>query len=325
MARRRRDESPGGSGLDRVFASLEDAPAGLHDVAPPAAELPKGLPEALIELYARCDGARLYLDAIELLPSAQVTMDAPAKWRFGAVDGDAVAIDHRGRIWRFDPSLDDDILDGTGLERWLAGLVEATGLLYDRDGEFAEDAFGEDGEIEPRLRERQLRAQLKRDPAAPAPRWRLAHALLEQGTTTDARNELEQVVADDPAFAWAWLDLSRISEQVGELSGAVDEARMGAQTAEGTRHPQAGYFWAQLARLASRTGDELLRAEAATKSSLLSPELKRAQLEGVRESLEAGDAASAKGLLELLRAVWPRDLEVLDLARRLESPPAPGS
>jgi len=319
MARRRRDESPGGSGLDRVFASLEDAPAGLHDVAPPAAELPKGLPEALIELYARCDGARLYLDAIELLPSAQVTMDAPAKWRFGAVDGDAVAIDHRGRIWRFDPSLDDDILDGTGLERWLAGLVEATGLLYDRDGEFAEDAFGEDGEIEPRLRERQLRAQLKRDPAAPAPRWRLAHALLEQGTTTDARNELEQVVADDPAFAWAWLDLSRISEQVGELSGAVDEARMGAQTAEGTRHPQAGYFWAQLARLASRTGDELLRAEAATKSSLLSPELKRAQLEGVRESLEAGDAASAKGLLELLRAVWPRDLEVLELARRVES------
>lgn len=320
MARRRRDESPGG--LDRVFASLEDAPAGLHDVAPPAAELPKGLPEALIELYARCDGARLYLDAIELLPSAQVTMDAPAKWRFGAVDGDAVAIDHRGRIWRFDPSLDDDILDGTGLERWLAGLVEATGLMYDSDGEFAEDAFGEDGEIEPLLRERQLRAQLKRDPAAPAPRWRLAHALLEQGTTTDARNELEQVVADDPAFAWAWLDLSRISEQVGELSGAVDEARMGAQTAEGTRHPQAGYFWAQLARLASRTGDELLRAEAATKSSLLSPELKRAQLEGVRESLEAGDAASAKGLLELLRAVWPRDLEVLELARKIVPDPS---
>lgn len=317
MARRRRDE--GGGGLDRVFASLDEAPAGLHDVDPPAAELPKGLPEALIELYARCDGARLFLDAIELLPSAEVAMDAPAKWRFGAVDGDAVAIDHRGRIWRFDASLDDDVLDGTDLPRWLAGLVESTGLLYDRDGEFAEDVFGEDGEIEPAVRERQLRAQLKRDPAAPAPRWRLAHALLEQGATADARDELEQVVADDPAFAWAWLDLARISEQLGELAGAVDEARMGAQTAEGTRHPQAGYFWAQLARLASRTGDELLRAEAATKTSLLSPDLKRAQLDGARESLEAGDAASAKGLLELLRAVWPRDLEVLELSRRLES------
>jgi hypothetical protein len=317
VARRRKEDAP--SGLDRVFALLDEAPAGLHDLEPPAAKLPSGLPEPLIELYARCDGGRLFVDAIELLASAEVVMDAPAKWRFGAVDGDAVTVDHRGRIWRFDPSLDDDVLDGTTLDRWLAGIVEATGLVYDRDGEFAEDVFGEDGEIEPAVRESQLRAQLKRDPAAPAPRWRLAHALLEQGASDDARNELEQVVADDAAFAWAWLDLARISERIGELGGAVDEARMGAQTAEGTQHPQAGYFWAQLARLASRTGDELLRAEAATKTSLLAPDLKRSQLEGARASLEAGDTASAKGLVELLRAVWPRDLEVLELARKMES------
>ncbi len=301
-----------------MFALIDEAPAGLHDVDPPAERLPPGLPEGLIELYARCDGARLFLDTIELVPSTEVAMTAPAKWRFGSVDGDAISIDHRGRIWRFDGSLEDDVLDGTRLDRWLAGTVEATGLLYDRDGEFAEDAFGEDGEVAPRVRERQLRAQLRRDPAAPAPRWRLAQALLEQGAVEDARGELEQVVADDPAFAWAWLDLARISERIGELGGAVDEARMGAQTAEGTQHPQAGYFWAQLARLASRSGDELLRAEAATRTSLLSPDLKRAQLDGVRESIEAGDRASAKGLLELLRAVWPRDLEVLELARQLE-------
>lgn len=323
MARRRRDED--GAGLDRVFALLEDAPAGLHDVAPTAARLPPGLPEPLIELYARCDGARMFLETVEIVPSAEVVMATPGKWRFGAVDGDAVALDHRGRIWRFDASIDDDLLDGSRLDRWLTGLVEATSLLYDRDGEFAEDAFGEDGEIDPKLRERQLRAQLKRDPAAPAPRWRLAQAMIEQGAVEDARAELEQVVADDPAFAWAWLDLSRISEQVGELTGAIDEARMGAQTAEGTQHPQAGYFWAQLARLASRTGDELLRAEAATKTSLLAPDLRRAQLEGARDSLEAGDAASAKGLLEILRAVWPRDLEVLELARRVEAAGGPAT
>ncbi|HWO17456.1 MAG TPA: tetratricopeptide repeat protein [Kofleriaceae bacterium] len=316
MARRRRDE--GGGGLDRVLGLLEDAPAGLHDMDPPTAQLPPGLPEGLIELYARCDGARLFLDAIELVPAADVVMASPARWRFGTVDGDAVSIDHRGRIWRFDDAVDDDLLDGTRLERWLLGQIEATGLLYDRDGEFAEDAFGEDGEIVPAVRERQLRAQLRRDPAAPAPRWRLAQALHEQGAVEDARAELEQAVADDPAFAWAWLDLARISERLGEIAGAIDEARMGAQTAEGTQHPQAGYFWAQLARLASRAGDELLRAEAATKTSLLAPDLRRAQLAGARDSLESGDAASAKGLLELLRAVWPRDLEVLDLARRLE-------
>jgi len=301
-----------------VLGLLEDAPAGLHDMDPPTAQLPPGLPEGLIELYARCDGARLFLDAIELVPAADVVMASPARWRFGTVDGDAVSIDHRGRIWRFDDAVDDDLLDGTRLERWLLGQIEATGLLYDRDGEFAEDAFGEDGEIVPAVRERQLRAQLRRDPAAPAPRWRLAQALHEQGAVEDARAELEQAVADDPAFAWAWLDLARISERLGEIAGAIDEARMGAQTAEGTQHPQAGYFWAQLARLASRAGDELLRAEAATKTSLLAPDLRRAQLAGARDSLESGDAASAKGLLELLRAVWPRDLEVLDLARRLE-------
>ena len=94
---------------------------------------------------------------------------------------------------------------------------------------------------------------------------------------------------------------------------------MAAQTAEGVQHPQAGYFWAQLARLASRSGDEMVRAEAATKTSLLAPELKQAQLSGVRESIESGDTASARGLLDLLRAVWPRDLEVLELARRIES------
>jgi hypothetical protein len=317
MARRRKDE--GGTPLDRVFVLIDEAPAGLHDLDPPADQLPVGLPEGLIELYARCDGGRLFLDAIELAPSADVIMAAPAKWRFGTVDGDAISIDHRGRIWRADASLDDDVLDGSRLDRWLAGVVEATALLYDRDGEFAEDAFGEDGEIEPQLRERMLRTQLKRDPAAPAPRWRLAQSLLEQGATEDARAELEQVVSDDPAFAWAWLDLARISEHVGELSGAIDEARMGAQTAEGTQHPQAGYFWAQLARLARLTGDELLRAEAATRTSLLAPDLKRAQLEGARDSLEAGDSASARGLLDLLRSVWPRDLEVLALARQLEA------
>jgi len=320
MAKKRRgDEREGGDGLDRIFGLLEAAPAGLHDVEPAASALPSGLPPPLIELYAHCDGLRLFLDAVELVPATQVTMPVAGRWRFGEIDGDALAIDHRGRIWRADPSLDDDVCDGTRLDRWIAGVLDATGLLYDGDGEFAEDVFDEEGEVLPVIRERQMRAQLKRDPAAPGPRWRLAHALIEQGVHEDARNEFEQVVADDPAFVWAWLDLARLSEKLGELTNAVDEARMAAETAEGVQHAQAGYFWAQLARLAARTGDEVLRAQAATKTSLLGPTLKQAQLDGVRESLAAGDVASAKGLLELLRAVWPRDLEVLDLVRRIET------
>ncbi len=313
MAKKRADDV---DPLDRVLAALDEAAPGLHDIDPPADELPPGLPPALIELYARCDGARLFVDTLELVPSSEVRFDN-GRWRFALLDGDSVALDHHGKVWRLDPSIEDDVCDGTRLDRWLAGQVDALGELFDHDGEYADGVFDEDGEILGEVRERMLRAQIKRDPAAPAPRWRLAHVLIEQGATENARDQLEQVVADDPAFAWAWLDLARVSERLGEIGGAIDEARMAADVAEGVQHPQAGYFWSQVARLAVRAGDDMIRAEAATKASLLAPDLKRAQIEGAKERLDAGDTASAKGLVELLRAVWPRDLEVLELAKRL--------
>ena len=318
MAKRRKDER-GDGGLDRVFAEVDAAPAGLHDVAPAAAQLPSGLPEPLIDFYARCDGMRLYHDSVELVASAEVEPRGgdPQRWAFGELEGEDLLIDERGRIWRNDESLDDAVCEGSRLDRWLAGIVDALAVLYDDDGEFADGVFDDDGELVPAVGERQLRAMLKRDPAAPGPRWRLAHALLGQDRIADGRAELEQVVADEPGFAWAWLDLARLSERLGELPGAVDEARAAADAAAG--HPQAGYFHAQLARLAGRAGDEASRAAAARRAAELAPELRAAQLDGARESLAAGDLASARGLLDLLRAVWPRDLEVLDLARRVEA------
>jgi Tfp pilus assembly protein PilF len=316
--KRRKDENSDGgpSGLDRVFAALDAAPAGLHDVTPPVEQLPSGLPEPLIDLYARCDGLRLYLDSVELRPSTEVEA-ADGRWVFGELEGEDLLIDARGRIWRRDESLDDLVCEGAGLDRWLAGIVDALGVLYDADGEFADGVFDDDGELVPAVGERQLRAMLKRDPGAPGPRWRLAHAVLSQDRVDEARAALEEVVTAEPGFAWAWLDLARISERLGELPGAVDEARAAADAAAG--HPQAGYFHAQLARLAGRAGDEATRAAAARRAAELAPELKAAQLEGARASLAEGDLASARGLLDLLRAVWPRDLEVLDLARQIEA------
>ncbi|HEY0478475.1 MAG TPA: hypothetical protein VGD37_13210, partial [Kofleriaceae bacterium] len=101
MARKRRSDDPGDgpSGLDRVFAVLDEAPAGLHDITPAATQLPSGLPEALIELYARCDGARLYLDTVELRPSAEVER-RDAHWSFGELEGEDLLLDARGRVWR---------------------------------------------------------------------------------------------------------------------------------------------------------------------------------------------------------------------------------
>ena len=141
--------------------------------------------------------------------------------------------------------------------------------------------------------------------------------LLADGDVEGARADLEAVIAAEPPLAWAWLDLARISERLGALPGAIDEARAAADAANG--HPQAGYFWSQVARLARRADDEPARADAAARAAALAPDLRTAQLAGARESLAAGDAASARGLLELLRAVWPRDLEVLALARQLDA------
>jgi tetratricopeptide (TPR) repeat protein len=313
MARRKGEADP----LDRVFEILDTATPGVHDVDPPTGDLPVGLPAPLIELYARCDGARIFSDTLELLPSGDVTFDG-ARWRFAVIDGEPASVDLKGKVWRTDSSIEDDVCDGTRVDRWLAGHLDALALIFDHEGEYNDDVFDEDGEILPVVREKQLRAQLKRDAGAPGPRWKLALVLLEQGAAEDARNELEQVVADDPVFAWAWLDLARVSERLGEIGGALDEARMAADAAEGVQHPQAGYFWSQVARLAVRAGNDLVRAEAATKASLLAPTLKKAQLDGARERLDAGDLESAKGLIELLRAVWPRDLEVLELAKRVD-------
>lgn len=321
MGRKRRsDERSDGSpsGLDRVLELLETTDAaGMHDVAPPAAQLPSGLPEPLIDFYARCDGARLFLDSVELVPSAEVAARGD-HWVFGSLEGEELLIDERGRIWRSDESLDDLICEGTRLDRWLAGLVDALAVLYDHDGEFADNVFDEEGELLPEIGERQLRAQLKRDPQAPGPRWRLAHLLLMQNSVDDARKALEEAASHAPGFPWAWLDLAKISERLGDRGNAIEEARAAADAA-GDEHPQAGYFQAQLARLALLAGDEATRAVAAKRAAQLAPALKDAQLEGARSSLADGDLVSARGLLDLLRAVWPRDLAVLDLARQVDA------
>ncbi len=91
MAKKRDDGDP----LDRIFAKLEHAPPGLHDVDAPAEELPSGLPAPLIELYARCDGARIFVESVEILPSHAVTQDN-GRWQFATVEGDAVSVDAAG-------------------------------------------------------------------------------------------------------------------------------------------------------------------------------------------------------------------------------------
>lgn len=317
MTRKSKGSAGADSALDRVFALLDEAINGMHDVVPATHDLAADLPPALMELYTHCDGARLYLDTLEIRGPKAVERDEDGRWVFAILDEETpITVDAKGRVWRPDATLDADICDGSSLERWLAGWVDATALLYDEDGEFADGVFDEEGELVPEITEQQLRAQLKRDPKAPGPRWRLAQAMLAQDAIEPARKQLEELVANEPAFAWGWLELAHISEHAGDLEIALDDARAAADAAKG--HEQEGYFWAQVARLAVKQGDEKQRTQAAAR---VGGELKVAQLAGAKALLVEGDAEGARKLTEILLAVWPRDLEVLDLQKQLERLP----
>jgi hypothetical protein len=303
--------------VDRIVDALDRSPSGLHDLGDASINIPDEWPAALADVYFAFDGARLFNESIVLAPSTAVERDGQ-HWMVGDVGGDEIRVDKKGQVWRLDEETGDQIMDGSAFDRWLHGVIDAENLLFDGDGEFAELAFDEAGDVTPEVEQARLRAQMKRDGRAPGPRWRLARLLARQGDTERARILLEEVVHHLPDFPWAWLDLARIGEQVGELDSAYDEAHMAAEAAEKSQHDQVGYFWAQAARLAARRGAEAERARCAARALAADPGLVRAQIAGAEQNLADGDLGSARGLAALARAVAPRDLTAADLARRID-------
>jgi len=306
--------------VSRIARELERWPAGLHELGEPATWLPPEWPATLAEVYRTFDGARLFHEAIELRPAAAVAREGE-RWAIGTAWGDDLEVDDAGRVWRREAEADEPTLDGTSLPRWLAGAVDAEALLFDRDGEFVDDAFDDEGDLSPTVDRARLRARIKRDPRAAGPRWTLARRLTEDGDVEAARDLLEEVVADAPELAWAWLDLARLSERLGELDGALDEAVAAAEAAPGSEHE--AFFWSHAARLAASKGDEARRADLAGKARAADPTVVASYLAGADDNLAAGDTESATMLAELARAIAPKDLSVLDLIKRLATPTGP--
>ncbi|HVK75631.1 MAG TPA: tetratricopeptide repeat protein [Kofleriaceae bacterium] len=321
MTRRKRGAGGGADAdettVDRVIAALERWPDGMHDLGEPTVDLPNRWPPAVVDVYLAMCGARLFGDTIVLHPPAEVAgPDDDGRYLVGEVDGEPVWFDGKGRVWREDPDTGERIVDGTAFDRWLHGVVDASALLFDPDGEYAEAAFTEEGELTPEIALARARAQVKRDGRAPGPRWRLARLLAARGDLDPARRELEDVVAQAPTLPWAWLDLARISEKLGDLPGALDEAAAAADADPG--HEQRPYFLAEAARLAALAGDDGRRAEYARAALALDADLVRAQLSGAEDQLAADELDAAAHLAGLARALAPRDLAVIDLVRRVD-------
>lgn len=309
--------------LETVYDRLTDAPAGLHDLDAPRAGLPVGAPLDLAELYILIGGARLFHEAIEILPpdAVEPVEDAPHLWRFATLHGDDLACDKQARIYQWDTAIDEWLQVASRLDRWLWGQLDAQAVVVDGEGEFAEDVFDAEGELLPHIQHGMWRAQLKRDADALAPRFWLGMDLARGGDTERGRAQLEDCVARHERFHWGWHELAKISEQLGEFDNAYDEAVMAAEVAERNQAACAGYLWGHVAKVALLASKSAERDAAAQAVQRLAPNLRAEQLAGLRACISEGDRTSAQGLLALLRAVWPRDLDVLGLAKQVNAMP----
>ena len=192
---------------DRIRDVLGRFAAGVHRLGEPAHLLVADIPDGAAEVYRTFDGAELFHETLVLYPSRDVR-EEDGLLHVGEVAGDElyVAAD-TGAVWRLESDTGELVEDGTSLDRWLAGFVDAETVIHQRDGEFVDGVFTEEGELTAEASVRRERAAVKRDRRAPGPRWRLARELARLGRLEEARDELEEVVALRPQFGWAWFDL----------------------------------------------------------------------------------------------------------------------
>lgn len=315
-SRARRDEHEIAERAEWITKKLGEYGAGIHRLGNPAMMLDLELPEGVRAICREFDGAELFHESIRLR-SAREIRKAEEGFQVGEVFGDEVFVDESGAVWRFDRDVEELLLEGTSFDRWLAGAIDAEAVVYDLDGEFRDDVFDEDGELTDQAEIERGKRQLKRDPRAVAPKWRMARALSGSGYDAAARTLLEEVVEEGPDFPWAWFDLARISENLGSPDVASEEAEHAASV-----RPDYDYnvfFLAHAARLAQLAGQDERAEKLARNVLALDPSLPRHHVEAARQQIEEGDRAAARELLILAKVVAPRDLQVIDLLSQLEN------
>ena len=166
--------------LGRVISALEGYELGVNQLGEPAFLLDSEIPASLAELYQLFDGARLFHEELVLFPSSALTRQGK-RFMVGEAQGDDVLVEPSGHVIRVEKDTGDEIVEGTAIDRWLSGFVDAAALVYEHDGEFREGVFTESGEIDDDVELRRQRCFVKRDPKAPGPRWRLARQLAAAG------------------------------------------------------------------------------------------------------------------------------------------------
>jgi hypothetical protein len=324
--------------LDRIEDRLMDAPLGLHEPGEPAeaaALAAAGLPEEAAALWRRWDGIELAGGEIVLLPiAAQAEATAEAEAAGMLRPGDRV-IGQLGRaalVLPEDPwaeggevvMVEDDgerAPYASSVARMALGLVAEMGQLFDEEGEYREDLFGDDGELTAKAERKLLRRRLDFDEDAPFPRFRLGQLLRRAGEFRGARAELRRVLHCAPEFAWAHWELGRVCLELAEVADPADareplDAREEAVASFAAAAEKAGDAALRalfLAWQARAVVDEDARARLASEVKQADPSFVGAREAGLREAIEDEDGARARELLALGLAIEPRALGLLEL------------
>lgn len=316
--------------VDRIEDRLRDAPEGLHRVGPPAtpeAIAAAGLPEATGILWEHWDGLDLANAEALIFSLDEVARASAAARESGQIAAGDRVIGERGRdllVLVADPYAEGaDVAlveeDGERLPfassalRMVLALLGEIAILYDEEGEYHDDLFGDDGELAPAIERRLLRRHLDLDPDAPLARFRLAQSLRRAGEARAALAELKVLLRRAPDFAWAHHERGRVALLLGDAKGAP---RAFARAAELAADPDLRAYFRAWEALASE-GDARKRAAAAVLEAM--PSFAAAQEAGVRAALEDGEASRAGEQLRLGLAVMPGHLGLLSLRAEVEA------
>lgn len=301
-----------------------DAPIGLHRVGGPAdrdALAEAQLPDEAAALWRRWDGIELAGGEAQLLSLAEQAKATEQAREAGILrEGDRV-IGMYGASLLVIPAdpweeggevmlVEDDgerAPYASSVARLALGLVAEMALLYDEEGEYREDLFGDDGQLTARAERRLLRRRLDFDEDAPFPRFRLGQLLRRAGELRAARFELRQVLHRAPEFAWAHWELGRVELEMDERSAAADSFAAAAEKAH-EPHLRALFLAWQ-----ARAVDEPQREQLAAEVKRLDPGFVAAREAGLREAIEHEDGPLARELLALGLTIEPRSLALLGL------------
>lgn len=322
--------------LDRLEERLVDALEGMHvegRPADPAALRRLGLPEAAAMFWARWDGMELGQSEARIHPSGSIEAATRTAAAEGLLQPGDRVIGERGRelyVLPEDPwaeGADVVVIDegerhpeASSVVHLALGIIAECSVLFDDDGEFRDDVFDEYGDLLPRVARKLARRRLDADPDAPRPRLLLVQRLREAGEHRAAKSEAQQVLKRSPEYPWALHELGRARAALGDARGAVEAHRKAAQAGDTELR---AYFLAWAAVAAE--GDEALREKLAEEVRRLRPEFANHQALGAAAQLDRGNTEAALELVMLGLAVAPRNLELLELRRRCETPDLSGS